>query len=59
MAIIDKRIDAGKAFDWGRTSEELAKWDDEHKGLLDEIAPERFEVLHYAALAVLHKKKQD
>lgn len=40
-------------------SEELAKWDDEHKGLLDEIAPERFEVLLYAALAVLHKKKQD
>lgn len=41
------------------SDEELAKWDDEHKGLLDEIAPERFEVLHYAALAVLHKKKQD
>lgn len=28
MKIIDKRIDAGKAFDWGRTSEEYAKFRD-------------------------------
>ena len=26
--IIDRRIDAGKAFDWGRTSEEYAKYRD-------------------------------
>jgi hypothetical protein len=36
--------------------EELAKWDAEHRALLDRIAPEEFEVLHYAALAVLKKK---
>ena len=36
--------------------EKLAKWDKEHRKLLDEIAPEQFEVLHYAALAVLKKK---
>ncbi len=36
---------------------ELAKWDEEHRKLLDEIAPEQFEVHHYAALAVLSKKK--
>ena len=36
--------------------EELARWDKEHRKLLDEIAPEQFEVLHYAALAVLQKK---
>ena len=36
--------------------EELAKWDEEHRKLLDEIATEQFEVLHYAALAVLKKK---
>ena len=35
---------------------ELAKWDAEHRALLDRIAPEEFEVLHYAALAVLKKK---
>ncbi len=26
--IIDRRIDTGKAFDWGRTSEEYAKYRD-------------------------------
>ena len=31
--------------------------DKEHRRLLDEIAPERFDVLHYAALAVLGKRK--
>lgn len=38
------------------SEEELARWDKEHRELLDEIAPEQFEVLHYAALAVLRKK---
>ena len=28
MEIKDNRIDAGKAFDWGRTSEEYAKYRD-------------------------------
>lgn len=36
--------------------EKLAKWDEEHRKLLAETAPEQFEVLHYAALAVLRKK---
>lgn len=38
------------------SGEELARWDEEHRKLLDAIAPEEFEVLHYAALAVLEKK---
>ncbi len=38
------------------SKEELAGWEAEHKALLDDIAPERFDVLHYAALAVLRKK---
>ena len=37
------------------SGEELAKWDAEHKALLERIAPEKFEILHYAALAVLKK----
>lgn len=37
------------------SEEELGKWDVEHKQLLDRIAPEQFEVQHYAALAVLRK----
>lgn len=35
---------------------ELAKWDVEHRKLLDKIAPDKFEILHYAALAVLSPK---
>lgn len=38
------------------SEDELMKWDEEHRKLLDEIAPEEFEVQHYAALAVLKKK---
>ena len=37
-------------------AEELVGWDAEHRALLDAIAPENFEILHYAALAVLKKK---
>ncbi len=38
------------------SKEELEKWDSEHRKLLDETAPEQFDVLHYAALAILNKK---
>ena len=38
------------------SDEELARWDAEHRELLDQLAPEKFEVLHYAALAILRKK---
>lgn len=35
---------------------ELAQWEKEHLALLDKFAPEEFDVLHYAALAVLELK---
>ena len=38
------------------SGEALASWEKEHKALLDDIAPEEFEVLHYGAYAVLGKK---
>ena len=38
------------------SQEELKSWDAEHRRLLDKIAPETFDILHYAALAVLRKK---
>ena len=38
-------------------AEELASWEKEHLELLNWIAPDRFEVLHYAALAELRVKK--
>lgn len=37
------------------SEEELDKWDREHRELLERIAPEEFEIRHYAALAVLRK----
>lgn len=38
------------------SEEELARWEREHRELLDRIAPEEFEVQHYAALTVLKKR---
>lgn len=38
------------------SDEELKKWEKEHLALLDRLAPDKFEVLHYAALAVLSKR---
>lgn len=35
---------------------EIAKWEKEHLALLEKIAPNEFEILHYAAMAVLCKK---
>lgn len=34
----------------------LSKWEEAHKAMLLQTAPERFEVLHYAALTVLKKR---
>ena len=39
----------------GLSAEELKKWDAEHRELLDKIAPEEFEIRHYAAMTVLKK----
>ncbi len=35
---------------------EIAAWEKEHLALLDAIAPEEFDILHYAAMAELIKK---
>ena len=37
------------------TGDELASWEKEHWKMLQDNAPDKFEVLHYAALAVLHR----
>ncbi len=36
--------------------DELKSWEVEHRKLLDEIAPDKFDVIHYAAIAELKKK---
>ena len=38
------------------SGEALQKWEADHRALLNEIAPEQFEVLHHVAMAVLRKK---
>lgn len=37
------------------SEKELASWETDHRNLLERIAPPEFEVLHYAALAVLQR----
>lgn len=39
------------------SKKDIMKWEKDHMKLLDEIAPDEFEVLHYAALAVLKVRK--
>ncbi len=39
------------------TKEELANWEAEHMKLMEQLAPEEFEVLHHAALAELKVKE--
>ena len=50
------RIKASRGVGASLSEAELQKWDAEHRQMLDRIAPEQFEVLHYAAIAVLRKK---
>ena len=38
------------------TPQEIILWEEEHKKLLEKIAPQEFEILHYAAMAELRKK---
>lgn len=50
------RMKACRGIGASLTEEETARFEEEHKELLLRIAPEEFEVLHYAAAAVLKKK---
>ena len=40
------------------SEKELIRWDMEHRELLGRIAPEQFEVLHFAALALLRRRME-
>ena len=50
------RIRACRGIGASLTPEETERFDQEHRDLLNRIVPPEFEVLHYAAMAVLHKK---
>ena len=51
------RMKACRGIGASLSPEEIAKWDVEHRALLESVAPESFEVKHYAALAVLKRKE--
>ena len=51
------RIRACRGIGASLTPEETAKWEAEHKAMLNEITEESFTVKHYAAIAVLKVKK--
>ena len=37
--------------------EQLAAWDSDHRNMLETLAPEEFDILHYAAITVLKVRK--
>ena len=49
------RVRASRGIGASLNPEELASWDTEHRALLDKIAPEKFDILHYGAITVLQK----
>ncbi len=49
------RMKACRGIGASLTEDEIAAWEEEHKKLLAQIAPVRFTVLHYAALAELKR----
>lgn len=50
------RIKACRGIGASLTDQEIAMWEQEHRKLLEEIAPEEFDILHYGAMAELRKK---
>ena len=50
------RIKACRGIGASLTEEEICKWEEEHKKLLAQIAPDEFTILHYGAIAELRKK---
>ena len=50
------RMKACRGIGASLTDREIAMWEQEHRKLLAEIAPEEFDILHYGAMAELRKK---
>ncbi|HIT67191.1 MAG TPA: class I SAM-dependent methyltransferase [Candidatus Merdisoma merdipullorum] len=51
------RMKACRGIGASLTDGEIREWEREHRGLLAQIAPEEFKILHYGALAELKRKK--
>ncbi|MBR1592405.1 MAG: class I SAM-dependent methyltransferase [Ruminococcus sp.] len=52
----NRRIKSCRGIGASLSEEKISSWEKEHKKLLGSIAPEEFDILHHAALAVLQKK---
>lgn len=52
------RMKACRGIEASLPKEEVARFDTEHRQLLEKIAPEEFEVLHYAAITTLQKRPE-
>ena len=50
------RIKACRGIGASLTEEEIAMWEEEHKKLLAQVAPDEFTILHYGAIAEMKKK---
>ena len=50
------RMKACRGVEASLSREDTEKWEREHIAMLNSIAPEEFDVLHYAAIAILRKK---
>lgn len=51
------RLKACRGIGASLTTEEIKSWENEHLRLLEKIAPEEFDVLHYAALSEIKVRK--
>ena len=49
------RMKACRGIGASLSEEEIALWEQEHRSLLEQIAPESFEILHYGAWAQLRR----
>lgn len=49
------RMKACRGIGASLTDQEIVMWEQEHRKLLEEIAPEEFEILHYGAMVELRK----
>lgn len=49
------RMKACRGIGTSLTRKEVSMWEQEHRRLLEEIAPDEFDILHYAAIAELKK----
>lgn len=50
------RMKACRGIGASLTEEEISMWEQEHRRLLESIAPDKFKILHYGAIAELRKR---